>query len=260
MKHGLHQLASLFGLAFAGLGALMASGAALALDCNATVTESVTLTEDIVCRKVGDVGITVPLGASNLTIDLNGHTISGFKKENSTGILVDGAIGVTIVNGTVEFFERGIRIVNSDAIAVTDVVSRGNRKDGIFVQSSTNIELIGNELLDNLNGIVTRDGNNLDIVSNEGKGNSEVGFDVSGTLGGTLVSLTNNESAGDAKRAAFRTGGSVQAKFSANQAKGFKGFGFQFTDAPIVLDNGGNRAKGKPSKACFPDPCPLGLK
>jgi hypothetical protein len=198
--------------------------------------------------------------ANGVTIDLNGHTISGFKKENSTGILVDGANGVTIVNGTIEFFERGIRIVNAGAIAVTDVVSKGNRKDGIFVQSSTGVDLIGNELLDNLNGIVTRDGNNLNIVSNQGKGNSEVGFDVSGTLGGTLVSLTNNESAGDAKRAAFRTGGSGQVEFSANQAKGFKGFGFQFTDARFVMDKGGNRAKGKPSKACFPDPCPLELK
>jgi hypothetical protein len=256
MKPGLHRFAKVAALTVTALGSLAASGAAPALECNAVVTEAVTLTEDIVCRNVGDTGITVAAG--NVTIDLNGHTISGFKKENSVGIrVIDGVGGVAIANGTIEFFERGIVIRDASDVDVTNVTSRGNRKDGILVLNGIDVGLVNNELRDNANGIVIQGGDNLRLLNNQGKGNTEVSFDVSVA---TDVSLTNNASSGGAVRAAFRTVGPATVRFTENQAKSFKGFGFQFADAPSVTDGGGNKANGKPSKACFPDPCPLSLK
>ena len=263
MKPGLHEVASFTRATVTGLGLLLASGAALALDCNTTIgagDQTITLTEDIVCSEVGDTGIRVT--ASNVTIDLNGHTISGFKREDSVGIRVEppfiGAIvnNVTIVNGTIAFFNRGVVIDAASGVTVTNVVAKGNRTDGIFVQDGTGIELSGNELIDNTNGIVTRYGSDIDITSNRGKGNSSYGFDVTG---GTQVSLTNNESGGT-QRAAFLTVGPAEVTFAANRAKGFKGFGFQFLDNPYVTDGGGNNANGKPTDACSPDACPLALK
>jgi nitrous oxidase accessory protein NosD len=270
MKPGLHKLGQFLGLAVTGLGALMASGVAQALDCNTTVTESVTLNDDIVCRDVGDVGITVAAG--DVIIDLNGHTISGFKRENSVGIRVRpptaGAVieNVTIMNGTIEFFADGVVIDAADDVTVTEVVSRGNRTNGIFVQSSTNVRLIANELVDNTNGIATRDGNDLYLTSNDGKGNSNVGFSVSGDAASGILSrvyVEHNESQGGAKRAAFLAVGPAWVTFTGNRAKGFNGFGFEFAldpNAPNVEDGGANRANGKPSKACFPDPCPLTVR
>jgi parallel beta-helix repeat protein len=143
---------------------------------------------------------------------------------------------------------------------VTNVTSRGNRKDGIFVLSGMDVGLVNNELQDNANGIVIQGGDNLRLLNNQGNGNTQVGFDVSGDA--TNVSLTSNTSKGGAQRAAFRTVGPAGVTFASNRAKGFKGFGFQFADAPSVTDDGGNKANGKPSKACFSDSgaCPLKLK
>jgi parallel beta-helix repeat protein len=260
MTQGLHQFARSLGPWLACLSALVASTGALALGCETTTVSdpgtTLTLEKDIVCGEVGDVGITV--AADDVTIDLDGHTISGFKKEKSVGIRVDGHTDVRILNGTIEFFERGLFISNANRVDVTNVVSRGNRKDGIRVQSGMEVGLVNNEVLDNTNGIVVENGSDIQLLSNEAHDNSNVSFNVSGA---TAVKVANNQSSGGED--GFRFIGPGDAIISANQVKNFKGYGFKFGDTPgivITTDGGRNKAKGKPSKACFPDPCPLDLK
>lgn len=260
MKTASHYCKTNMAAALVALGTLLVSSAAIALECGDTVTESVTLGEDIICTDPGDTGIIV--GASNVTIDLNGHSISGFKREGSVGILVRGVSNVTIQNGTVEFFARGVVVDVASSITVGGIIAKGHRQDGIYVEDSNLIDLTDNHLWYNVNGIVIRNGNNLRLVSNRAKKNSVVDFDVSQ---GVSVTLENNDSQGNTGFAAYRTTGPAEVSFAGNRAIGFKGYGFQFADvaADSITDGGGNRANGKASQACFvntSDPCPLILK
>lgn len=239
----------------AAILAVFASGNCFALDCNSVVTTSLTLSADVHCGSPGDVGITVPAGASGITIDLNGYSVSGARKERSVGILVDsGATGITIVNGTLEAFERGMVVTNASGVVASGLLVRNNRRDGIAVRNSSDVTVTANELVANSNGVVSLDSSNLTVMGNTGSRNANVGFDITG---GTDIDLTNNESLKGAQRAAFRIVGPATVSLTANRALAYQGYGYQFADAPTVIDGGGNRARGKKKTACFPDPCPL---
>ena len=68
------------------------------------ITTSIVLDTDLACPGIG---LLVPEGSRNLTIDLNGHTIAGSGIPESTGIAVDGGI-VKVINGIVQEFGTGI--------------------------------------------------------------------------------------------------------------------------------------------------------
>ncbi|HEY2387175.1 MAG TPA: right-handed parallel beta-helix repeat-containing protein [Candidatus Binatia bacterium] len=71
--------------------------------CGSMITQSVTLTADHSC----DQGITV--GADGITIDLGGFTLNGNNGVASgNGIDLNGRFGVTVKNGTIRHFNRGI--------------------------------------------------------------------------------------------------------------------------------------------------------
>ena len=244
--------------ALTGLAATLFSAPAMALECNTFVSESLTLVSDISCSNAGDVGLTVAAGASGITIDLNGHSVTGARKERSIGVLVDaGASNITVVNGTIASFERGVVISNSTGVVVSGLAVRNNRRDGIAIRSSNHATVAANEFIANSNGVVSIDSSNLTVMGNTGEKNSNVGFDITG---GIDIDLTNNVSHKGAQRAAFRIVGPATVSRTANRALGYRGFGYQFAEAPTVSDGGGNSARGKKKNACFPDPCPLELR
>src|SRR4051795_3012474 len=79
-------------------GCFAQSATASALPCGTVVTTSITLTSDIGPCDFVD-GLVV--GASDITIDLNGHTIFGGGAFAEVGIDATGHNRVTIRNGTV---------------------------------------------------------------------------------------------------------------------------------------------------------------
>lgn len=94
-------------------------GPALAthVSCGDTITTDTTLDADLAC--VGTPGLII--GADNITLNLNGHTISGTAAAKAHGIR-NGDLGtspsfdkVTIKGGTVIGFEQGIRAEGSPA-------------------------------------------------------------------------------------------------------------------------------------------------
>ncbi len=93
----------------------IAEAAAPTVTCGSTVTANVTLTADLFCSS-GD-GVT--LGA-NVILDLGGHSVVG---PGSSGIgiqtLDDSLGGVTIRNGQVKNWGRGIYVHNSSSEAAT---------------------------------------------------------------------------------------------------------------------------------------------
>jgi parallel beta-helix repeat protein len=103
----------------------LAAGPALAqpLGCGAVVTQSVTLAADLLdCQGDGLV-----IGASGITVDLNGHTISGqiISGGDPDQVGIDnsaGHDGVTIRNGVVRHFARGgVHLVGTDRNRVQEL-------------------------------------------------------------------------------------------------------------------------------------------
>jgi parallel beta-helix repeat protein len=84
-------------LALAG----QAATAPISVSCGQTLTKSTTLMNDLVnCPGTGLI-----IGAENITVDLNGHTVDGKNKES--GIANDKHANVKIVNGTITDFRAG---------------------------------------------------------------------------------------------------------------------------------------------------------
>lgn len=157
----------------------------------------------------------VEIEADDVTLDCDGHTISGpgTRAEDEygfVGILLDGRTSVTVRNCRVSGFDYGILLTarlgsGSDGNRLIDNAVSGNRLSGILINESEHNELTGNiaysngrsgftfvsnsnivtgnQALDNdYNGFAV-DGGRRDIVfsGNISKGNGIMGFGVVGT-------------------------------------------------------------------------------
>lgn len=105
------------------------------LGCGDVITEDTTLDSDIgPCPGVG-----IIVGASNVTVDLGGHTVSGdpgaraegeIRPGDDTrdrpGILLRGVDGVTLASGTVTGFDAGVAVMGGGGNTVRDVTARDN--------------------------------------------------------------------------------------------------------------------------------------
>ena len=119
-----------------------AGGGALAqiapLSCGDTITTDTTLDSDLLdCPSNG-----IVIGADDITLDLNGHTVSGdgepFKpcpedEFCDVGVLNNGHDGVTVRNGSVKQFESGVFVGRARENRVLDVSSSQNTFFGFLV-------------------------------------------------------------------------------------------------------------------------------
>lgn len=81
----------------------------------------------------------IVIGADNITLDLNGHTIDGLRRDQPFVFGIDngaGHVGVTIRNGTVREFDMGVVFVGA----------KSNHVEGLTV--STTISGVGIAILD----------------------------------------------------------------------------------------------------------------
>ncbi|RBQ14331.1 hypothetical protein DP939_40950 [Spongiactinospora rosea] len=102
--------------ALLGYGATVpaAHASALTVACGDTLTASVTLTADLTCA-----GDALTVGAANVTIDLNGHTIRG--NGTGKGVQLDRPQGVAVTNGTITGFADGVYLETGAGITLTGV-------------------------------------------------------------------------------------------------------------------------------------------
>ena len=176
--------------------------------CGTTIVANLTLDHDLTCPGNGLI-----VGADGITINLNGHTITG--PGSGVGISVPNRTGVVIVGGTVKNFLAGIQLVNSTAIVVKENRFTGNQ-DAVFlvgtsgstikentawqnsrvgvmlrpsgIRNSTQNLVAENTLTDNTNGIIlveTPTGNVL--KENMISGSSNAGINVNGGVSGNLI-------------------------------------------------------------------------
>ena len=89
--------------------------------------------------------------ANKITLDLNGHTITG--SGGGRGVIVEGRTGITVKNGTIENFEFGLYLEGSSDSVLIDNTAIDNKKYGIWLHYSSNTQISGNTLINNGLGI-----------------------------------------------------------------------------------------------------------
>jgi parallel beta-helix repeat protein len=143
-------VASLMLVAIGG-GQPLAHGGTLAPQpsCGAVITADTTLLRDLIdCPGDG-----IVIGAANVTLDLNRHTIDGDAASGALGpdigIRNDGFGGVTVEGGTVKEFDFGVRIRGVAGNSLLHLLSTLNSRAGIRTEGSEGGRLVGNTALAN---------------------------------------------------------------------------------------------------------------
>src|SRR5919201_2789415 len=125
-------------LAVATVLVVAAPANAAQIHCGSTITKSTKLTHDV----TGCPGVGLRIGADDITLDLNGHTVAAAAKRNPTahGILNVGHDRVTIKGGTVKGFGAyGVRLAQVQRNHITDMQMTGNSTGIGLVESSHNL-------------------------------------------------------------------------------------------------------------------------
>ncbi|MEP6602770.1 MAG: right-handed parallel beta-helix repeat-containing protein [Spartobacteria bacterium] len=139
-----------------GLALSASTSTAAVVTCGQTITQNTVLTNDLSgCTNNG-----IIVGADNITLDLNGHSVSGTAASgDQAGIVLVGRTGVTVKNGTVRSFDAGVFINGGsnntvDSVNAIDNISYENGPltrggDGIFILSSRNNRILRNTVANN---------------------------------------------------------------------------------------------------------------
>jgi len=87
------------------------------------ITKDTTLVEDIEIYPGTPFAITI--NASNVTLDLGGHTISGYVLGGfAGGVTAENRDNITIKNGTIEGFLGAISLINCDSVTIENLTIR----------------------------------------------------------------------------------------------------------------------------------------
>ena len=168
-------------------GLVVGAGPAAAahVSCGQTIVVNTVLDSHIgPCAK----GLVV--GASGITLDLNGYTIIG----NATpgegpGVDITNRTGVTVKNGTITQFDAGVAITGGSGNTVTGLSLVNNRGsggsdfgDGVAVFASTANTIRFNRVQNNgpFSGVSLIQSSNNVIENNQITGNNQSAFNTSG--------------------------------------------------------------------------------
>lgn len=115
------QMFAVLAVIASGLMIGSAAEAVVKIDhCPVTVTHSVKVTKDLTCN--GTNGIVV--GKGHITIDLNGHTLTGDHTGGTAGVDDSGGFDrVTVKNGTLRGFDYGVNFVAAKKAVVKHVTA-----------------------------------------------------------------------------------------------------------------------------------------
>ncbi len=102
---------------------------AISPSCGQVITQNVVLTSNLNCADSD--GLIV--GASDIVIDLNGHTISGpdvdsqEKTSSKVGIMIPNMNNVVVQDGTIQGFQAGVLMTGSQNVELKSIVSKNNQ-------------------------------------------------------------------------------------------------------------------------------------
>ena len=178
------------------------------LTCGATITTDTKLADDLIdCPNNGLV-----IGADNLTLDLNGHTIDGDGTEFTEcapdqpcdiGIIDIDHHGVTIKDGSIEQFVVDVIVADATASRLSRLVVSDSSLFGLFIVNSSAVQLdkstaSANGLTTDQAGIVVFDSHDLQLKENTASGNGDIGMYMIGVDNTRIArnTLTENPEAG----------------------------------------------------------------
>jgi hypothetical protein len=218
------------------LAALPATATAATVSCGTVIKQSTTLTADLgPCPGEG-----IVIGANGVTLDLNGHTITGDpqaraqaaalgNQPDSAGVDFRNVSGSSVIDGTVRDFDAGVAINGGSGDTVNGIVAEDNVNyrvlygvnsqplpntptcdygDGIITDNSSNDRIIHNVALRNgpFDGIALVDFSTHDTVS----GNSVADNDVANTVQGDPTGSASTVCGTGPGGGAMMTGRAVQ--------------------------------------------------
>jgi uncharacterized protein (TIGR03437 family) len=141
------------GTATTNAATLTVSATASGVTCGQTITANTTLNADLSCPSDAEYALAIgagvfgpSLGASNITLDLGGHVLSG----SGLGVVADFVNGVTIKNGTIEGFSTGVSIQNASNVTLENL-------SVVNLQSTDPAQAIVGISIDSSTGVVVRD-------------------------------------------------------------------------------------------------------
>ena len=245
--------------------------------CGQTVTASTKLKHDL----VGCAGNGLVVGADNITIDLNGHSIRGVNAPGSIGIADDGHQRVKIKNGTIaDFFVNGVRlhdaarsvVRNMHIVRIGDGGVEGQFSAGVLIDASAGVKVSdsfisnavqafqsdgidilgspgavvrGNRIVRNSwNGVVAIESPHSQVVRNVLDGNGNQGIEVN--AGSDAVVLARNIARGNTQSGlvvgAVHGARVVDNRLSGNNGAGL--FSFDLIDSLIAGNDSRNNGEG----------------
>jgi CSLREA domain-containing protein len=169
---------------------------AASVSCGQLITTSTRVTNDL----VDCLGNGLVIGAANITLDLDGHTIDGTGL--GVGILNNGHDNVTITNGFVQEFDFGVQLGDGTAgNVVSGITLLLNQEAGIHLidadDGSNGNTIRDNTLIDNNYGVWLADGTQFALVrGNTLTSNSADGIRVEGSSSNRIEANTVSESSG----------------------------------------------------------------
>jgi len=193
------------------LGATMAPRAGArraALTCGSTITSSTTLTADL----TGCVGDGVHIGASHVTLNLNGHLISSNGSGGTAVVVNVGATNAIVENGRITGFNTGVAV--TAASGKVQAIRAWNNSFGVVVQSADSTVVTGNTLFDNLTqGIRVFSGQKVQIIGNALRENTDDGLFVQAAAVNATISgnkaISNGSSGIDVDGAGAHVTGNI---------------------------------------------------
>jgi parallel beta-helix repeat protein len=150
------------------LGAWPGYASASHVSCGDTITQNTTLDSDLVdCPGDG-----VIIGADNISLDLNAHTVDGSPFAFGEGVNNrSGFDGIEITNGTIQQFEHGVRLTDSASNTIRDVVAGPNKQIGLLFEASDDNVIERNVIYGNGFGIRL---DTLDYFSTRGSSGNRI--------------------------------------------------------------------------------------
>lgn len=127
----------------------VAPAGATHVQCGDVVTQDTTLDSDLTCAGPGLI-----VGASNVTVDLSGHTIEGAGAGNGIQLVPDPELAnadVKVRNGTIRGFDAGV-LTEADTTSVSGLRLEGNGT-GFLCNYAKACALVESVLRDNTTGM-----------------------------------------------------------------------------------------------------------
>jgi hypothetical protein len=185
---------SLVALAVGGLALAVPGVAGANPACGSTVTHNVTLSADMSCAASNGISV----GKSGITINLNGHAITGPTSGNYYGVYDSGYARVTIENGTVQNFYDGVHVEYSSQSKILKIKAHGAQEAGIAYWYSLDGSIDHSGASHNADeGIYLYENTNVNATNSTATHNSTYGlYDYNSAAMLNHITANNNSSYG----------------------------------------------------------------